>query len=125
MFEISGRAGNREEFTPAVWVRKSLAKPGSIISLIDGKPHKTLRQHLAGHSLTPDMYRNRYDLKSDYPIVAPNYVAVRVELAKKTGLGHTRGKKAIEGVEVGAVAAAETVMAVARRASKVLSIVTK
>ncbi|WP_366520843.1 MucR family transcriptional regulator [Sphingomonas sp.] len=40
------------EYTPAVSVRKSLASKDHIISMIDGKPYKTLRRHLAGHGLT-------------------------------------------------------------------------
>ena len=38
---------------PAVSVRKSLASKDVIISLIDGKPYKSLKRHLAGHGLTP------------------------------------------------------------------------
>ncbi|MDR6146149.1 putative transcriptional regulator [Sphingomonas sp. SORGH_AS870] len=34
------------EYTPAVTVRKSLASPDHIVSMIDGKPYKTLRRHL-------------------------------------------------------------------------------
>ena len=76
-----------EEFTPAVSVRKSLANPDFIISMIDGKPYKTLRRHLAGHGLTPDEYRQRYNLKADYPMVAPGYSEARRDMAKKLGLG--------------------------------------
>ncbi len=57
---------------PAVSVRKSLASKDHIISLIDGKPYKTLRRHLSGHGLTPEQYRERYNLKSDYPLVSEN-----------------------------------------------------
>ncbi|WP_439654320.1 MucR family transcriptional regulator [Sphingomonas mali] len=76
-----------EEFTPAVTVRKSLASKDHIISLIDGKPYKTLRRHLSGHGLTPEQYRERYKLKADYPMVAENYSATRRALANKIGLG--------------------------------------
>jgi predicted transcriptional regulator len=55
-----------EEFTPAVTVCKSLASKDHIVSLRDGKPYKTLKRHLSGHGLTPDQYRERYSLKSDY-----------------------------------------------------------
>src|SRR3954471_12836737 len=44
------------EFTPAVSVRKSLASDEHILSLIDGKPYKTLKRHLARHGLTPAEY---------------------------------------------------------------------
>lgn len=76
-----------EEFTPAVTVRKSLASSDHIISMIDGKPYKTLRRHLSGHGLTPEDYRQRYNLKSDYPMVAPSYSQARRDMAKKIGLG--------------------------------------
>lgn len=76
-----------QEFTPAVSVRKSLASKDHILSMIDGKPYKTLRRHLAGHGLTPDQYRERYGLKSDYPMVAETYSQSRRDMAKKIGLG--------------------------------------
>jgi predicted transcriptional regulator len=83
-----------EEFTPAVSVRKSLANADFLISLIDGKPYKTLTRHLATNGLTPDEYRSRYGLKKDYPMTAPNYSARRRELAKNIGLGRKPGQKA-------------------------------
>lgn len=76
-----------QDYTPAVSVRKSLARQDAIISLIDGKPYKTLRRHLAGHGLTPEEYRERYNLKADYPMVAPEYSEARRSMAKKIGLG--------------------------------------
>ena len=76
-----------EEYAPAVSVRKSLASKDHIISMIDGKPYKTLRRHLAGHGLTPEQYRERYNLKSDYPMVAENYSQSRRDMAKRIGLG--------------------------------------
>lgn len=75
------------EHIPAVTVRRSLASKDHIISLIDGKPYKTLKRHLANHGLTPVQYRERYGLKPDYPVVAENYAEVRRNLARKIGLG--------------------------------------
>lgn len=75
------------EYTPAVSVRKSLASKDHIISMIDGKPYKTLRRHLSGHGLTPDEYRARYGLKADYPMVAETYSENRRDMAKRIGLG--------------------------------------
>jgi predicted transcriptional regulator len=75
------------EFTPAVTARKSLASKDHIISMIDGKAYKTLRRHLSGHGLTPEQYRERYNLKADYPMVAETYSAARREMAQKIGLG--------------------------------------
>jgi predicted transcriptional regulator len=85
-----------EEYTPAVSVRKSLASKEHIISLIDGKPYKTLRRHLSGHGLTPDQYRERYNLKPDYPMVAETYSEARRTMAKKIGLGRKPGQKVTE-----------------------------
>ena len=83
----SGGAGS-EQYVPAVTARKSLASPDHIISMIDGKPYKTLRRHLSTNGLSPKEYRERYKLKPDYPIVAPNYSETRRALAKKIGLGN-------------------------------------
>ena len=74
-------------YTPAVTVRRSLSSADHIISMIDGKPYKTLRRHLSTHGLTPEQYRERYKLKPDYPMVAPSYSEVRRSMAKKIGLG--------------------------------------
>jgi predicted transcriptional regulator len=76
-----------DSFTPAVSVRKSLASKDHIISMIDGKPYKTLRRHLSGHGLTPEEYRHRYNLKAGYPMVAEAYSAARRAMAQKIGLG--------------------------------------
>src|SRR3546814_4577257 len=62
----SGNDGE-ETFTPAVSVRKSLASKDHIISMIDGKPYKTLRRHLSTHGLTPEDYPKRYNLKIGRP----------------------------------------------------------
>jgi predicted transcriptional regulator len=78
------------EHVPAVSVRKSLASKDHIVSLLDGRPYKTLRRHLSKHGLTPDDYRRRYGLKPDYPMVAPAYAETRRDLANKIGLGRKR-----------------------------------
>jgi predicted transcriptional regulator len=75
------------EYTPAVSVRKSLASKDHIISMIDGKPYRTLRRHLSSNGLTPDEYRQRYGLKADYPMVAEKYSESRRAMAHKIGLG--------------------------------------
>lgn len=75
------------EYRPAVTVRRSLASKDHIISLIDGKPYKTLRRHLSGQGLTPEQYRERYNLKPDYPMVSESYSQVRRDMAKRSGLG--------------------------------------
>ena len=73
--------------TPAVPVKKSVNRD-FIICLEDGKKFKSLRRHLSSfHHLTPDEYRAKWNLPSDYPMVAPAYSATRSQLAKDSGLG--------------------------------------
>jgi predicted transcriptional regulator len=81
------------EFTPAVTVRKSLASQDHILSMIDGKPYRTLTRHLSSNGLTPEDYRARYGLKADYPMTAPSYSEARRAMAKKIGLGRKPGQK--------------------------------
>src|SRR3982750_2974505 len=85
--DVAPEAVAAEEYTPAVTARKSLASRDHIISMIDGKPYKTLRRHLATNGMTPVEYRERYGLKADYPMVAPNYSEARRTMAKSIGLG--------------------------------------
>jgi predicted transcriptional regulator len=75
-----------EAKTPAVSIRRSIT-PDFLICLDDGKRFKSLRRHLTGLGMTPAQYREKWNLPSDYPMVAPNYAAQRSELAKKIGLG--------------------------------------
>lgn len=82
-----------ERHEPAVSVRKSLANPDHIISMIDGQPYKMLTRHLSTNGLTPDEYRKRYNLPADYPMTAPNYSERRRQLAKEIGLGRKPGQK--------------------------------
>lgn len=91
--EPQEQAEPAQEYTPAVTVRKSLSSPDHIISLVDGKPYRTLKRHLSTHGLTPAQYRERFGLKSDYPMVAPAYAETRRQLAKKIGLGRKPGQK--------------------------------
>ncbi len=77
---------------PAVPVRKSVF-PEFIICLEDGKQLKMLRRHLkSAYNLTPEQYRERWGLPSDYPMVAPRYAEQRSTLARKIGLGTTPRK---------------------------------
>lgn len=73
------------KMTPAQ-VRKSMT-PEALISFEDGRPYKTLRRHLAGRGLSPEQYREKHGLPNDYPMVSPNYSAMRSEMAKSLGLG--------------------------------------
>lgn len=79
--------GRAERPTPAVTVRKSVT-PEYIVCLEDGKKLKMLKRHLkTAYDMTPDEYRERWGLASDYPMVAPNYARQRSKLAKAIGLG--------------------------------------
>jgi len=72
---------------PAVPIKKSIT-PEYLICLEDGKKLKMLKRHLkTSFNMTPDQYRERWGLPSDYPMVAPNYTEHRSSLAKKIGLG--------------------------------------
>jgi predicted transcriptional regulator len=71
---------------PAVSIRKSVT-PDFIICLEDGKKFKSLKRHLRHFDLTPNQYRQKWNLPADYPMVAPNYAAARSVLAKSIGLG--------------------------------------
>ena len=82
-----------QDYQGKVTARKSLASKDHIVSMIDGKPYKTLRRHLSTHGLTPDQYRERYGLKSDYPMVAANYSESRRAMAKQIGLGRKPGQR--------------------------------
>ena len=75
---------------PKVSIRSSV-KPDYIVCLEDGKRLKMLKRHLMTHySMTPDQYRQKWGLSSDYPMVAPNYAEQRRTLAKSIGLGTKR-----------------------------------
>jgi predicted transcriptional regulator len=81
-----------EPLTPAVSVKRSIT-PDYIVCLEDGKKFKSLKRHLrTRYDMTPDQYRTKWNLASDYPMVAPNYAAARSELAKNMGLGQQRRK---------------------------------
>jgi predicted transcriptional regulator len=107
-------SGAQQEHTPATTARKSLASPEHIISMIDGKPYKSLRRHLSANGLNPDEYRQRYGLKADYPMVAPAYSEARRAMAKTIGLGRKPGQK----VRKAAEQVAAPVKEVGKRVSK-------
>jgi predicted transcriptional regulator len=82
-----------EPAKPAVSVKKSITAD-YIICLEDGKKFKSLRRHLRSkYNMTPEQYRERWSLPSDYPMVAPNYAAARSRLAKQMGLGQQRRRR--------------------------------
>ena len=86
-------AAEEERPDPAVSVRASVKKD-HIVCLDCGKKMKMLKRHLSTeHGMTPDEYRQRWDLAPDYPMVAPDYADTRRDLAKKIGLGRKPGQK--------------------------------
>lgn len=89
--ELSGHTpavGRRRD--PAVPIKKSI-QDDYIVCLEDGKKLKMLKRHLkTAYNMTPDEYRDRWQLPKDYPMVAPNYANQRSSLAKKIGLGRKR-----------------------------------
>ena len=82
-----GRRLPKPKPEPKVSIRSSI-KPDYIVCLEDGKKLKMLKRHLMTHyNMTPDQYRQKWGLASDYPMVAPNYAEQRRTLAKSIGLG--------------------------------------
>jgi predicted transcriptional regulator len=71
-------------------------RPDALVSFEDNRPYKTLRRHLAARGLTPQAYREKWGLPSDYPMVAPDYSAARSQLAKSIQLS-ARGSAARRG----------------------------
>ncbi|MGD9844481.1 MAG: MucR family transcriptional regulator [Variibacter sp.] len=82
-----------EQLKPAVAVKRSVT-PDHIVCLEDGKKFKSLKRHLrTQYNMTPEQYREKWNLPLDYPMVAPNYAAARSELAKQMGLGQQRKRR--------------------------------
>lgn len=85
-FSVASGEGRR----PAVPIEESI-QDDYLVCLEDGKRFKSLKRHLrTSYHLTPDEYRERWNLPSDYPMVAPAYSKTRSVLAKKMGLGQRK-----------------------------------
>ncbi len=77
---------------PAVPIEKSIT-PDYLVCLEDGKKLKMLKRYLRTHyGMSPDDYRKKWGLATDYPMVAPNYAKRRSEFAKQIGLGRSAGR---------------------------------
>jgi predicted transcriptional regulator len=75
---------------PAAPIKKSVF-PDYLICLEDGKKLKMLKRHLrTAYNMSPDEYRKRWGLPTEYPMVAPNYAKHRSTLAREIGLGTRR-----------------------------------
>jgi len=82
-----------EPAKPAVSPKKSITDE-YIICLEDGRKFKSLKRHLrTQYNLSPEQYREKWSLPSDYPMVAPAYAKARSNLAKQMGLGQQRRKR--------------------------------
>lgn len=104
-----------EKREPAVSIRASV-KADVITCLECGAKLKTLKRHLqVEHGLSAEEYRKRWNLKSDYPIVAPEYAARRKELAKQIGLGRKVSRKKAQSGAPEAPAAAPAVQPTPRK----------
>ena len=76
---------------PAISIRKSVT-PDYIVCLEDGKKFKSMKRHLDKLGMTPAQYRAKWNLPTDYPMVAASYSARRSDLAKTNGLGRRAGQ---------------------------------
>ena len=82
-----------EPAKPAVSIKKSMTSD-YLVCLEDGKKFKSLKRHLrTQYSMTPEQYRDKWNLPPDYPMVAPNYAAARSKLARDMGLGQQRRRR--------------------------------
>jgi predicted transcriptional regulator len=86
--------GAGEPMKPAIAVKKSIT-PDYLVCLEDGKKFKSLKRHLrTQYNMTPELYREKWGLPPDYPMVAPKYAEARSQLAKQMGLGQQRKRRA-------------------------------
>lgn len=78
---------------PAVPIKKSITDD-YLICLEDGKKFKSLKRHLRSrYNMSPEEYREKWNLPYDYPMVAPAYARQRSKLAKQMGLGQLKKGK--------------------------------
>lgn len=76
---------------PVVPVEESYT-PDYITCLEDGAQVILLKRYLAKRfNMTPEQYREKWNLPEDYPMVAKSYSEKRSQIAKDTGLGKSAG----------------------------------
>lgn len=91
--DLSSHAGVEVGPKPAVPVKKSITDE-FLVCLEDGKKFKSLKRHLRSrYNMSPEEYREKWNLPYDYPMVAPAYARQRSKLAKKMGLGQVKKDK--------------------------------
>jgi predicted transcriptional regulator len=82
-----------EAAKPAVAPKKSITNE-YLVCLEDGRKFKSLKRHLrTQYNLSPEQYREKWSLPTDYPMVAPAYAKARSALAKQMGLGQQRRRR--------------------------------
>jgi predicted transcriptional regulator len=83
-----------ETAKPAVPPKKSITND-YIVCLEDGRKFKSLKRHLrTQYNMSPEQYREKWNLAPEYPMVAPAYAKARSALAKQMGLGQQRRRRA-------------------------------
>jgi predicted transcriptional regulator len=76
-----------EKQKPAVPISRSLQND-HIVCLEDGQKLTMLKRYLrTRYDMSPEDYRRKWGLPSDYPMVAPAYASRRSDFAKSIGLG--------------------------------------
>jgi predicted transcriptional regulator len=102
--DAAAAAAEPVELVPAVPIKKSVSAD-FIVCLEDGKKLKMLKRHLMStYNMTPAEYRAKWNLPRDYPMTAPNYAAVRSQLAKENGLGRSSAPVVPRPIETSAAA---------------------
>jgi len=76
----------------AAQIRRSIT-PDALISFEDGRGYKALKRHLTARGMTLAEYKAKWGLAKDYPTTAPNYSAMRSQMAKALGLGQGIAKQ--------------------------------
>ncbi|HEY5239714.1 MAG TPA: MucR family transcriptional regulator [Rhizomicrobium sp.] len=90
---FSALAAGEPERKPAVAIKASVTND-YLVCLEDGKRLKMLKRYLrTRHGMSPEAYRAKWKLPSDYPMTAPAYAARRSTLAKEIGLGRDGAKR--------------------------------
>lgn len=68
---------------------KQISEEEYILCLEDGKKYRSLTRHLrAAYGMSPDDYRKKWNLSSDYPMTAPGYSKLRSKIAKNSDFGN-------------------------------------
>lgn len=76
---------------PAVPVNESITDE-YIVCLEDGEKMKVLKRHIKKFGLSPEDYKERWGLPSNYPLIAPSYSRKRRDIAIRCNLGRNKAK---------------------------------